>query len=174
VKKDGYIFIETILAALVVIVSLTTVISTYSLITRKNEINKYYNRPNELYSLYYIMKLGDEKDIDTFYNEDFLVNKSSCNEKLNYLVNCSAIMEELNIINIGYVSSIKETFKKTDTNFSTGMIEFLDHLQTEESDNKVIRYVVGEFEVNRERYYAALKVENWYEEKWFYARRDSS
>lgn len=155
-KKDGFIFIETIIATVVIIISLTVVFATFSLVSNRNEINKYYNRPNEIYALYYFMKLGPSKN-ETFYNNNFFVNSSTCSSKFSYITKCEDIMNDLDIINLGYITDIKDVFKNSSTNYSVGMIEFLEHLQTTRGENK-IKYVVAEFKIEGEYYYAAIEV----------------
>lgn len=169
-KKKGFIFVETIVVLVIVVLSLTMILASYSLVTRKNNINKYYNRPNEMYALYYVMKLGTTES-SSYYSDintmtSFYTKKSSCASSVlnNYLRDCNSLLGDLKITNIGIIKSINSELSRSDvhTVYSNGVIEFLKHLQRDEVDeynNKhAIPYAIGVFEINREYYYAAIRI----------------
>ena len=167
-KKDGFIFVETIVVLVMVVLSLTMVLSSYSLVIRKNNINKYYDRPNEVYALYYIMKLGTT-DSDNYISPltEFYVSKSECDTVMNgYLDDCETVLNDMNIQYLGIISSIEEELKNP-YKYTNGVIEFLKHLQkeevttTEEGEEvtKELPYAIGVFYINRKYYYASLIIE---------------
>ncbi len=59
-KKDGFVFLESILVLVVVALSLAMLISSYSLVTRKTKEKEYYDRASDKYLLYSISNLGTD------------------------------------------------------------------------------------------------------------------
>jgi len=152
---------------MVVILSLTMLLSSYSLVVRKNNINKYYNRPNEVYALYYIIKLGTT-DTNNYVSPltEFYVNKSTCSSVMgSYLSDCGQVLEDMNIQYVGIINSVEEELNNP-TKYTNGVIEFLKHMQKEEvitdeegtSVTNTIHYAIGVFYINNKYYYASVPI----------------
>ncbi len=161
---------ETIVVLVVTMLSLSIILSTYSLVVRKNNINKYYNRPSEVYALYYVMKLGTtnassyvKPSITSFYT-----SKSNCNTYMStYLTNCTQVFSDLNLQFVGIVTNINNEINNNYSVYNNGTIEFLEHLQTQNVsyDNegnavtKNISYAIGVFYIGGEYYYASVQID---------------
>ncbi len=171
-KKNGFIFVETIVVLVIVVLALSMIMSSYSLVVRKNNINKYYDRANEIYALYYIMKYGTTStdnyilplDSDGNINR-FYTHRNDCagTEINNYIPNCTNVLKDMNIIYIGVINSVEYELNNPDTKYTNGVIEYLKHLQKEKVDddgNKIkTKYAIGVFYINKEYYYASLIIE---------------
>ena len=167
-NKKGFIFIETIVVLMVVILSLTMLLSSYSLVVRRNNINKYYNRPNEVYALYYIIKLGTT-DTNNYISPltEFYVNSSTCSSVMgSYLSDCGTVLSDMNIQYLGIINSVSEELDNP-SRYSNGVIEFLKHMQKEESTltdegtyvTNTIHYAIGVFKINNKYYYASVPID---------------
>ena len=73
-KKKGFVFVESIVVLVVVALSLTVLISSYSLVSRKTKEKEHYDKASDKYLLYAISKLGT-------------------NDRCNYAVSCTSIPE---------------------------------------------------------------------------------
>ena len=73
-KKKGFVFVESIVVLMVVALSLTVLISSYSLVTRKTKEKEHYDKASDKYLLYAISKLGTD-------------------DKCNYSISCTSIPE---------------------------------------------------------------------------------
>ena len=59
-KKDGFVFVESVVVLVVVALSLAMLISSYSLVTRKTKEKEYYDKASDKYLLYAISNLGTD------------------------------------------------------------------------------------------------------------------
>ncbi|MBQ4262737.1 MAG: type II secretion system protein [Bacilli bacterium] len=160
-NKKGFIFVETIVILTVVALSLSIVLATYSLITRKSKIKEYYNLSSDLYLIYNISQLGTTNRYNYGTFNDFWINKNTCSDKIGQIItNCSDLFTNNNIQNIGIFTNIDDTIKNNTYSLDTGTIEFLNTLKKyyDEERKQPIKYMVARFYRNREYYYAALKV----------------
>lgn len=57
-NKKGFVFLETIIILVIVTISLTTLLSSYTLITSKSREKEYYDRVSDKYLLYSLSNLG--------------------------------------------------------------------------------------------------------------------
>ena len=57
-KKDGFVFLESVVVLVVVALSLTMLIASYSLVARKTKEKEDYNRTSDKYLVYNISNLG--------------------------------------------------------------------------------------------------------------------
>ena len=167
-KKNGFIFVETIVVLVITMLSLTMMLSSYLLVVRRNNINKYYNRPSEIYALYYVAKLGTAENNN--YVDDktksMYVKKSGCiaSAMNNYLTNCTKVFTDLNMQAFGVINDIDAEIDGHPDKYDNGTIEFLEHLQKNYIDNSgttvKMRYVIGVFYIRGEYYYASIPIED--------------
>ena len=57
-KKEGFVFLESVVVLVVVMLALTMLLLTYSLISRRTEEKEDYNKSSDIYLLYSINKMG--------------------------------------------------------------------------------------------------------------------
>lgn len=155
-NKKGFVFVETIVVLTLVALSLSIVLITFSLITRKTKIKEKYNQSSDLYLLYNITKISDS--FDPIQMNDFWINKNNCSS-MN-ITNCSDLFTDHNIQNIGLFSNIDNIIKNNTYDLDLGVREFLNTLKKyyDEGKTKPIKYIVMRIYKNKEYYYAALKV----------------
>lgn len=57
-KKEGFVFLESVVVLVVVMLALTMLLLTYSLISRRTEEKEDYNKSSDIYLLYSISQMG--------------------------------------------------------------------------------------------------------------------
>ncbi len=146
-KKNGFVFVESIVVLVVVALSLAMMISSYSLISRKTKEKEYYNRASDKYLLYSIASVGTD-DICNYgigcnssigRNVNFHATPSNCvNTKMGkILYQCSEVLNELRVSDIYVVDDISKELK-TNYNikdadgtqyYKNGVIEYMKTLK---------------------------------------------
>ena len=104
-KKNGFVFIESVTVILVVVLSLTLLISSYALVTRKSKENEYYDLPSDKYLLYVIGNLGQNNEeyqkkkdnIKIDKNNDININEENNKNDINYGNHCIGDFNDNNI-----------------------------------------------------------------------------
>lgn len=157
-NKKGFVFLETIIVLVIVVVSLSVVLTTFTTVVSKNKIRKYYNRTNDIYLLYNIFELTKIDGLSMLKSrEDFFVNTNECNNIFgDYLEDCEKLFDDFNIESIGYTSNISSVLDEY-KNYDNGMIEFLKQLKKREENNN-IKYIYASFNIDNEYYYASVRV----------------
>ncbi len=124
-KKNGFVFIESIVVLVVVALSLAMLISSYSLIKRKTQEKELYDKASDKYLLYSISNLGTDDRCnysikcstisgETFKDDDQIsfradaTGEYACTKsKLgNIIFNCTSVFDEMHIVHIYVVSNI--------------------------------------------------------------------
>lgn len=117
-KKNGFVFLESVLVLMIVALSVTMLLSSYSLMSRKVKEKENYDKASDKYLLYAIANLGTNSkcnygiDCDSSYGEtEFAAGAGNCeNTKLgNILFDCNKLFKDLNIKNIYVVKNIRNT-----------------------------------------------------------------
>lgn len=73
-KKDGFIFMESLTVLIVVLLATTMLLSSYSLFVRKSKEKETYNFPSDRYLLFNIARLN-AKDDEYYTNSGYIANK---------------------------------------------------------------------------------------------------
>ena len=143
-KKDGFVFIESIVVLVVVALSLAMLLSSYSLVSRKTKEKEFYDRASDKYLLYAISTLGTDDACNystesicngKSYGVNLAVNKDTCNSNANktsqILYNCEQMFNDLKIEHLYVVDDIKEELNKEDavTIYDNGVIEYMKTLK---------------------------------------------
>lgn len=147
-KKNGFVFIESVVVLVVVALSLAMLISSYSLITRKTKEKEYYNKASDKYLLYSISNLGTNDNCN--YSIECTVGGSTfkdssrkitfradldgpfaCNlSKLGKIVyKCDEVFRQMNIVHIYVVENIVNDLNDRSTDNTAnkkGSIHFYD------------------------------------------------
>ena len=116
-KKNGFVFVETIVILVMVILALTLFLSSYFLLTRKSKARDYYNLPNDKYLLFNISNiwsLGNKGEFAYDTNSSFVMDKNSCTGKiLKYgsTEECKKIFDDTNLERYAVIYSIDSSFK---------------------------------------------------------------
>jgi len=170
-KKDkkysnGFVFIETICALVIITLTLAVCLMSFSILTRKTKARTYYNQISDRYLLYSISKLGTS---DSFSYANFnnvkitcgslgaiFADSSKCTDFFNNDVSNLKSLYVVNFKEIDFNENYSE-FKISD--IENGTIEFLKTLSKKnESTGSYYKYLVGVFNRNNNTYYAALKI----------------
>lgn len=148
-KKNGFVFVESIIVLVVVSLSVAMLISSYSLIARKTKEKETYDKASDKYLLYAISKLGTDENcnygIDCGGAKDFATSAKGCSETKmkNFMIDCTKVMEYLNIKHLYVVNDIRSLLKSnnfpgeyteqvngvTEYLFTNGTIEYMKTLK---------------------------------------------
>lgn len=159
-KKNGFVFVESIIVLVVVSLSVAMLISSYSLIARKTKEKATYDKASDKYLLYAISKLGADDNCNYSINcsgqIDFATSPEYCNETKmgNMMYNCKETMEYLNIKHLYVVSDIRSLLKSPEfpggsqyTKEKDGIIEYLytngtiEYIKTLKNCNDLNEYI---------------------------------
>lgn len=164
-KKNGFIFIESIVVLVIVILSLTLMLSNYYLLIRKSKSNEYYDLPKDKYLLYNIGNLGEK---DNPYNApggslSFKATKSNCNNYMsNRISNCSQLFSDTNLEYFIIINNLNTEFSDPNisSKYDSPTIEYLKTLRRcrDQACTEGIGYAVGVFKRNNEYFYASLEL----------------
>lgn len=163
-NKKGFMFIETIVVLVVVALSLTSLLASYSLITRKVESRKHYDLPSDLYLVYSISKLGATKTVNYQNVGDFIATRDDCHKYYmgNMVSNCNQLFKDTNLIYFGVLNSVDDALSQGDTTkiYDNGTIEYFKTLKKCRDKNCTdeIGYVFGVFYRTGNYYYAATEI----------------
>ena len=179
-KKNGFVLLESVVVLVVVALSLTMLISSYSLISRKTKEKEYYNRTSDKYLLYSISLLGSTEECNYSISSscgevDLEVTPSTCkaNNKVNTLIpKCDEILSDFDIEYIYVVSNIKASLSQSNAvnRYDNGAIEYMKTLKKCNDDNTTgyvesstscalpITYMIGVFNRGGEYYYASIEL----------------
>lgn len=162
-KKNGFVFIESIVVLVIVVLSLTLLLSNYFLLVRNSKRNEYYNLPMDKYLLYTVTNLG-ESDRAFGVNTSFIVTKDNCDAKMGTrFKNCKNIFEKTNIKYYIVIYNLENELSNSNiinTGYDSPTIEYLKTLRRCKDSACIdkIGYVIGVFERNNKRYYASLEL----------------
>lgn len=163
--KKGFMFIETIVVLVVVAISLTSLLASYSLITRKVESRKHYDLPSDLYLVYSISRLGATKTIKyQMVSTDFIVTRDNCQSSYmgEMLSNCGKLFKDTNLIYFGVVNDVDRALGSGDATkmYDNGTLEYFKTLKKCRDKNctEKIGYVFGVFYRSGNYYYAATEI----------------
>ncbi len=168
-NKKGFMFIETIVVLVVVALSLTTLLTSYSLIQRKAEARKHYDLPSDLYLVYSISRLGSTKSLNYQKTNSFITTRDTCASSYmgNLLSDCAQVFKDTDLIYYGVIKNVEaETTGEDPTRvFDNGTLEYLKTLKKcktkkscKDDNNDAINYVFGVFYRTGNYYYAATEI----------------
>ncbi len=149
-KKDGFVFVESIVVLVVVALSLAMLLSSYSLVARKTKEKEFYDRASDKYLLYALSTLGTDdlcnySSASTCNGRSFGVNlavsKDTCNSNSKktsqILYNCEKLFDDLDIEYLYVVDDIKSELSKSTAvkTYDNGAIEYMKSLKKCNDDN---------------------------------------
>ena len=147
-RKKGFIFLETISILMVVALSLTILLASYTLVYTKAKQHKYYDLPRDLYTLYAVANLVDTSSIGS---DVVMVSNSSSCEMVDgkYTVlgvtikNCGEFMNDtyFDNVTIEYLKTLPRCYEQKCTKTSPGR-----------------KYLLGIFKRQNKYYYASIEL----------------
>ncbi len=124
-KKNGFVFVESIVVLMVVALSVAMLIASYSLVSRKTKEKENYDKASDRYLLYSISNLGASDNcnyatasttIDECNKLNIEVNINNCeSSKTGYLMkDCKKVFEDTNLKNLYVVQNVRNTLNDLD------------------------------------------------------------
>ena len=122
-KKNGFVFIESIVVLMVVALSVAMLMSSYTLIARKTKEKENYDKASDKYLLYAIANLGTDSKCnygvdcvsinsnDPISKTEFAASKDNCNNTKigSILYDCKDVFDDMGIKYIYVVKNIRNT-----------------------------------------------------------------
>lgn len=149
--KKGFVLLESILVLVVVALSLSVLMSSFSLISRKTREKEYYDRSSDKYLLYSIMNLGTDEKCNywtnpsvcngvTFNEINFQASPGECIEyndthapiKVGVILpHCNELFTEFGITHLYAVDDVRRALKSSDvfSKYDNGTIEYMKTLK---------------------------------------------
>lgn len=163
-KKEGFVFVESVAVLIVVALALAMSLSSYNLLESKSKQRKYYDNISDKYLLWTINELGDKTG--SSYQDDMIATKENCTSTTmaTILSNCAQVFEDTNLIYFIKINNVEEALKIKDSagvyntkKYDNGTLEYLKTLKRREDDNITpISYIVGVFYRRGKYYYASI------------------
>ena len=148
-KKNGFIFIESIVVLVIVAMSVTTLMSTYTLIARKTKEKENYDKASDKYLLYAIANLGTndkcnygldcDGSIDPrLAQTEFEASASNCTQTKigGILYNCEEVFNDMGIKYIYVIKNIRNTLNDYKTNSDGRAIDSSNNPISRSDDDK--------------------------------------
>jgi len=157
-KKNGFVFVESVVVLVVVALSLAMLISSYSLVSRKTKEKEKYDKTSDKYLVYVLSKLGTDdvcnyavgcsnlsnKDISFRADADAASDNSCATTKMGELLfNCNQVFKDMGLVHIYVVENVRNelndlksngdpkgpTDKKAVQIYDNGTIEYMKSLK---------------------------------------------
>ncbi len=149
-KKNGFVFLETLIVLTVLLVSVVSMFRMYIKISSDIENRKYYDNISDLYKTDIIRNYVDVSKIS---GSSFVeINKSNCSTYMGD--SCTTLLDSLKVesiyINLG---SLNYLLSNTNTIPNT-MREYLKTI----NKNNNRRYIIVNYKYKDKNYYASLDI----------------
>lgn len=148
-KKNGFIFMESLTVLIVVLLATTMLLSSYSLYTRKSKERENYDLPSDRYLLFNIAKLN-ASDSEYSNTDGYIANrrdKSNPNSCENTpvgarLKNCRQVFIDNGLVYFIVIKDIVEELERDDITevYDSGTIEYLKTLKKKNGGGYELTY----------------------------------
>ncbi len=146
-NKKGFVLLESIVVLVVVALSLSILMSSFSLISRKTKEKEFYDRSSDKYLLYAIMNLGTNETCNYWdlnatcggllpsqTTLNFSANPNNCGStKIGKIIpHCGELFEEFGVTNLYVVEDLRAILNdnnKATTFNNNGVIEYMKTLK---------------------------------------------
>ena len=130
-KKDGFVFVESVVVLVVVALSLAMLISSYSLVTRKTKEKERYDKTSDKYLVYVLSKLGTDEicnygvECDNLSHKDISFRADNApgttyncttTKMGEILFDCNQLFEDMNLVHLYVVQNIRNELNDLDSN----------------------------------------------------------
>lgn len=166
-NKKGFVFLESVVVLVVVAISLSAFLTTYTVLSNKSKANEYYDKTSDKYLLYAISSLGTTGiyNLNTTGIDDFYATKDNCYS--TYLSNlytsqteCSNMFEDSGLVYLYYVNNVTTAlsyFNNPTAHYDNGTIDYMQTLKRNKNGEPIV-YLIGVFKRDGHNYYASLIV----------------
>lgn len=159
-KKDGFVFVETVTVLIVVALSLTMSLSSYELLSSKSKQRKYYDVSSDKYLLWTINELGNKTG--SSYENNMVASKDNCTSTKmgEVLTDCKSVFNDTDLIYFIRINNITTSLSDSSATktYDNGTIEYLKTLRRNDDNNEPINYLVGVFYRKGKYYYASITI----------------
>ena len=158
-KKDGFIFVETVTVLIVLALSLAMSLSSYNLLASKSKQKQYYDIASDKYLVWSINELGNKTGVN--YQTPFVATKDTCTSTTmgNVLSDCKSVFKDTNMVYFIVVNNIQKSLESPTATktYDNWTIEYMKILKRFEDDNTTpISYAIGVFYRKGKYYYASI------------------
>ena len=164
-NKKGFVFIESILVLVVVALSISMLMSSYSLVARKTKEKEFYNKASDKYLLYSLSNMGTTETCNYGVSCSSLTNKNISfradvdgseylwsNTKVGEIMyDCVKVFKDMNIKHLYVVENIRNELndlkadgtpkdgsdKKAVELYDNGTIEYMKTLKKCNTENTI-------------------------------------
>ncbi len=147
-KREGFVFIETIIVIVVVMVLLVTIYSSFSLILSNIKRKENYDNINDIYKANLISKLFTTTEVSGDY---VILTSSNCDDYM--ISDCDEVMNELGISSIFINNSSIEEILASSSSLNASFISYLSVLDQQES------FIIITSNRNNQFYYTSIILE---------------
>lgn len=178
-KKNGFIFMESLTVLIVVLLATTMLLSSYSLYTRKSKERENYDLPSDRYLLFNIAKLNADSD-EYSHTDGYIANRrdssnpNSCeNTPVGArLKNCRQVFIDNGLVYFIVIKDIVEELERDDITevYDSGTIEYLKTLKKKNTASADITYNIDPNNSNV-TYQDFMYVTKEYDESYFEIQR---
>lgn len=148
-KKNGFIFIETIVVLVVAMVAMLSIYSTYSVTTKNAEKKEKYDNINDVYKLNAVSVLFSDLETEESY---VIVDSSNCSTYMDS--GCDDVFDNLNIEQMILTGDDVGTI--LEDNPTDIPNEVKEYMQTLDKNKPMLIIYIEE---NNENHYASLKID---------------
>ncbi len=129
-KKDGFVFVESVVVLVVVALSLAMLISSYSLVTRKTKEKERYDKTSDKYLIYVLSNFGTDNECNYSVGCNNLSHKDisfradvdpaspyncSATKIGELLYDCNKVFQDMNIVHIYVVENVRNELNDLDS-----------------------------------------------------------
>ena len=177
-NKKGFVLLESIVVLVVVALSLSVLMSSFSLISRKTKEKEYYDRSSDKYLLYALMNLGTDDTCNYWERNtectgsgslNFIADQDNCTRTtVGHILggNCGEVFSRYGVTHLYVIEDIRVALDAANSGkYNNGTIEYLKTLKKcadcdYSTRNPVcdypIPYMIGEFSRNGQTYYSSV------------------
>lgn len=130
-KKNGFVFVESVVVLVIVALSLAMLISSYSLVTRKTKEKEKYDKTSDKYLVYVLSKLGTDdvcnygiscnnlshKDISFRADAEVTSSYNCSTTKMGELLyDCNKVFNDMGLVHLYVVANVRNELNDLDSN----------------------------------------------------------
>ena len=149
-NKKGFVFMETLVVLVVLIIGITSLYAVYIRLSANIERRKYFDNVSDLYKT----DLIRSKFINTEFTGTDMVTINSLNCSAYMEEGCSELLTNLNVNSVYITLTSIRNILNSNVSYNNSFVEYLRTMNS--NVNK--RYIIVNFVYNNINYYASLRI----------------
>lgn len=149
-NKKGFVFMETLVVLIVLVLGIVSLYSIYINLSSNIERRKHYDNVSDLYKTDLIRSNFTNTDFDG--NNVLIINSSNCETYMKE--DCSSLLIGLNVNNIYINLTTTKNLYNSNNTFSNSLKEYLKTMYSE----NYTRYIIVNYVYDGINYYASLLI----------------